>query len=310
MKKERDMFKKNLILLLILMHSTLYAQNDIVIYHAYGNSHQLILQGRMEKEKKFKEVTKEDGWFKNLWRRLREVEGNEIKGKNIIASIGHERFQTRGDCEGYFEFNIRTKKALGSGYKIIDLHIENNPNIHKTTATIIGSEPLVGIISDFDDTMIVSNVTNKIKLGLNTMFKNYKQRIIVPSMLDRFHKILAQNPKNSPSTLFVLSGSPQQLFIPVNAFLDYYHFPKRTLILKKAHGDHKDPLTDQFAYKTQKIERLIKLYPNIKWAMFGDSGEKDLEVYRFIKRKYPRRVKTYYIRNVQSGEILEFSQDI
>jgi len=299
------MFKKNLILLFILVGSTLYAKNNIVVYHAYGNSHQLIIQGRMVKEKKFKEVNKDDGVFKNLWRRLRELKGDEIKSKNIIVSIGHETFQTKGDDEGYFEFNINTKKALQSGYKTIDLQIENNPKIKKTRVTIIGSEPLVGIISDFDDTIIVSDVTNKIKLGFNTMFKNYKQRKIVPSMLERFNEILSQNPKGSPSTLFVLSGSPQQLFTPVDSFLDYYHFSERTLILKKAHGDNKDPLTDQFAYKTQKIERLLKLYPKMKWVMFGDSGEKDLEVYRFIKSKYPHKVKAYYIRNVESGEILE-----
>ena len=300
------MFKK-ILLLTILFIGIGHAKDNIVVYHAYGNTHQLIIQGRMEKKKEFKEVTKDDGWFRNLWRRLREVEGDELESKNIIATIGNETFQIKGDDEGYFEFNIRTKKALESGYKTIDLNIENNPNIHKTTTTIIGSEPLVGIISDFDDTIIVSDVTNKIKLGLNTMFKNYKQRTVVPTMLERFNKILAQNPKGSPSTLFVLSGSPQQLFIPVKSFLDYYHFPKRVLILKKAHGENKDPLTDQFAYKTQKIERLIKLYPNMKWVMFGDSGEKDLEVYRFIKNKYPHKVQAYYIRNVESGTILTHS---
>ncbi|SFV65585.1 hypothetical protein MNB_SV-12-1969 [hydrothermal vent metagenome] len=262
----------------------------------------------MLKEKEFTKVTKEDSWCKNLWRRLRELQRDEIEGKNIIASIKHEVFQTKGDDEGYFEFNVSSKKSLKSGYKTIDLQIENNPDIKKAMATVIGSEPLVGIISDFDDTIIVSDVNNKIKLGFNTMFKNYKQRTIVPSMLERFNKILAQNPKNSPSTLFVLSGSPQQLFIPINSFLDYYHFPKRVLILKKLHGDNTDSLSDQFAYKSQKIERLIKLYPNIKWLMFGDSGEKDLEVYRFIKSKYPHKVKAYYIRDVQNGEILELDE--
>ncbi|HGZ71241.1 MAG TPA: DUF2183 domain-containing protein, partial [Nitratifractor sp.] len=49
--------------------------------------------------------------------------------------------------------------------------------------------------------------------------------------------------------------------------------------------------------------RLIGLYPNMKWVMFGDSGEKDAEVYRYIKEKYPDRVIRYYIRDIESGEI-------
>jgi len=299
------MVKKSLFLLLILANS-LFAKSDIVVYNAYGNTHYIIIQGRMEKEKSYKKVNRDDSWFKNLFRRLREIEANEIKGKNIFATINQESFQTKGDSEGYFEFDIKTKKAIKSGYKSIELQIQNNPDIKRVKATIIGAKPLIGIISDFDDTLIISNVTNKIKLGINTMFKNYQQRKIVPGMVERFNKILAQNPKNSPNALFVLSGSPQQLFKPINSFLNYYNFPKRVLILKKAHGDNKDPLTDQFAYKTQKIKRLIKLYPNIKWVMFGDSGEKDLEVYRFIKSKYPNKIKEYYIRNIQSGKIFKY----
>ena len=54
-----------------------------------------------------------------------------------------------------------------------------------------------------------------------------------------------------------------------------------------------------------KIKRLMKLYPNMKWIMFGDSGEKDYEVYHAIKKRYPHKVIQYYIRNVKSGEIKE-----
>jgi len=304
------MFKKILLLLstLFLSTSALHAKDNIVVYHAYGNSHQIVIQGRMGKKKTFKEVKEDDNWFRNLWRRARQVEGNEIESQTIFTSVNHEKFETKGDDEGYFEFNITTQKALKTGYEKIALNIEGNSNIHETEVMVIGSEPLVGIISDFDDTMIVSDVTNKIKLGYNTVFKNYKQRTVVPTMLERFQKILAQNPKDAPSTLFILSGSPQQLFIAVEDFLAFHHFPKHTLLLKKAHGNNKDPLTDQFAYKTQKIERLIKLHPKMRWVMFGDSGEKDAQVYKFIKEKYPHSVISYHIRDVDSGVIREYNK--
>jgi len=302
------MLKRSLLLsiLLLLSSSMLHAKDNIVVYHAYGNTHHIVIQGRMVEKKSFKEVKQDDNWFRNLWRRVRQVKGDEIKNQTIFASVNHEKFKTKGDDEGYFEFNIMTKKALKSGYKEIALNIEKNKNIHKTEVTIVDSQPLVGIISDFDDTIIVSDVTNKIKLGYNTIFKNYKQRIVVPTMLKRFQKILAENPKDTPSTLFILSGSPQQLFLPIEDFLTFHHFPKHTLILKKVHGENKDPLTDQFAYKTQKIERLIRLYPQIKWVMFGDSGEKDAQVYKFIKDKYPNRVISYYIRDIETGTIREY----
>ena len=294
---------KKILLTTILFLNIGYTKDNIVVYNAYGNNHQLTIQGRMQKKREFKEVSKDDGVLRNLYRRVKQIKNDEIKNKTIYLHLKNETFKTKGDDEGYFEFNIKTEQSLPMGYHKILLNIEGNKNIHETNATIIDSTPLIGIISDFDDTIIVSNVTNKISLGINTMFKNYKQRTLIPTMLERFKKILSQNPKAIPSTLFILSGSPQHLFRPIEQFLEYHHFPKHTLILKKAHGENLDPLTDQFAYKSQKIERLIKLYPNIKWVMFGDSGEKDREVYRAIKEKYPKRVLEYYIRDVESGEI-------
>jgi len=306
------MFKKILLFssLLFLSSSTLHAKDDIVVYHAYGNAHQIVIQGRMEEKKTFSEAKEDDNWFQNIWRTVRQVKGDEIKNQTIFALVNGEKFETKGDDEGYYEFNITTQQALKTGYEKVALNIKGNSNAHTTEVTVIGSEPLVGIISDFDDTMIVSDVTNKIKLGYNTVFKNYKQRTVVPTMLEWFQKILAQNLKDAPSTLFILSGSPQQLFFAVEDFLTFHHFPKHTLILKKAHGENKDPLTDQFAYKTQKIERLIKLYPKMRWVMFGDSGEKDAEIYKFIKEKYPNKVISYHIRDVESGVIGEFGKPI
>jgi phosphatidate phosphatase APP1 len=122
-------------------------------------------------------------------------------------------------------------------------------------------------------------------------------------MVDRFQKILKENPPKEPSRLFFLSGSPQHLFTYIEKFLDYNNFPKHVTILKQVHGDNSDSLFDQMAYKTEKIEELIALYPDMQWLMFGDSGEKDKDIYTFIKEKYPSKVKGYYIRNVESGEI-------
>jgi len=299
------MFKKliKILLIILLVSIPLQANDNIVVYNAYGNTHRLFIQGRMQNKTSLRKISKEDGWLKNAWRRVWQVKGNDIESHDIALMLKGEHFSTKGDDEGYFEFDITSKRVLNTGYEKVILNIEGNRNVHESNATIIGPEKLLGIIADFDDTLIISNVPNKIKFVAKTVFKNYKQREIVPGMQQRFEKILSQNPEGSPSTLFILSGSPQQLFTPIEAFLNFHHFPEHTLILKKAHGERLDPLIDQFAYKTQKIERIIKLYPNMTWVMFGDSGEKDAEVYKAIRTKYPKKVKAYYIRNVESGKI-------
>ena len=167
------MLKKILLLSSALMLSTsvLHANDNILVYHAYGNAHQIVIQGRMEEKKTFSEAKEDDNWFQNIWRTARQVKGDEIKNQTIFARLNGEKFETKGDDEGYFEFNIKTQKALKSGYEKIALNIEGNSNALKTEVTVVGLEPRVGIISDFDDTIIVSDVNNKIKLGYNTVLK-------------------------------------------------------------------------------------------------------------------------------------------
>jgi len=277
--------------------------DNIELYNAYGNEHQLIVHGRTVIKEKRDEVGKKDSGFSNAWNKIDFFHSDELKNKKIFLTIGNEKFETKGDDEGYFRFNIKTVKKLTMGYKLVNLQIKDNKKIHHAKATIIGSKKLVGIISDIDDTVVFSDVTKKVELFFNTFWKNYKQREVIPTMVKRFKKILSQNPPNKPSRLFFISGSPEQLFTPIEKFLEYNHFPQHITILKHIHGDNKDPLFDQFAYKIDKIENLITLYPKMQWVLFGDSGERDKEVYKFIKKKYPSSIRAYYIRDIDSGKI-------
>jgi len=291
--------------IMLLLNLYLFSKGNIVVYSAYGNMTHINIQGRMQKIKNFKSVEAGDNWLKNSYRRLREVETHEIKNRTIIANIDGAIYETKGDNEGYFNFNINLAKPVKDGYKEVLLNIKDSKNITKTKALIL-SKPLIGIISDFDDTLIVSNVTDKLKLGANTLFKNYKQRKAVDIMDRWFKEILAKNPKNSPSTLFIVTGSPLQLYRPIKGFLKYHNFPQNILLLKKLNGKNSDSISKQFSYKVKKIEKLIKLYPNMRWYMFGDSGEKDSEVYAHIKAKYPKKIIKYNIRDIKTGNFDSF----
>jgi phosphatidate phosphatase APP1 len=304
--KKVMMFKLLILSLFIGCASKNSITSNIEVYNAYGNEHQLFVHGRMLIKDKENNVSKEDSGYTNIWNSINFFHNDEIKNKKVFLTVDKNSYETKSDDEGYFDFNIRTKNRLSMGYKKIDLQIEKNPNIHHAEATIITAQKMIGIISDIDDTVVVSDVTNKTELLLNTFWKNYKQREVIPTMVERFQKILLDNPPTKPSRLFFLSGSPQHLFTSIEKFLEYNHFPKHVTILKQVHGDNSDPLFDQMAYKTAKIEELIELYPNMKWVMFGDSGEKDREVYESIKKRYPSKVKGYYIRDVVSGEIGSF----
>jgi len=284
--------------------NTSTTNDQIELYNAFGNEKHLLVEGRTVNKSQESVVSENDNGYTNVWNALNFFQNDELKHKKVFLTIDKEKYETQSDNEGYFKFNTTLSKERAMSYMPIFLRTENNKNSHNTQATILSSQKeMVGIISDIDDTVVISDVPDKTELLINTFWKNYKQREVIPTMVERFQKILAANPPAQPSRLFFISGSPKQLYLPIEKFLTYNHFPKHVLILKQTHGKNKDSLTDQLAYKTKKIEALIALYPHMKWVMFGDSGEKDLETYEGIKEKYPDKVKAYYIRNVNSGEI-------
>jgi len=286
--------------------NNLKGDDNIEIYTAYGNTNQLLISGRALVKEKNQFVDENTSGFSNFLSIVDFFFSNEIENPSIIVDVAGQRWSFTGDDAGYFELDIPSSLGFAQGYEEVNLTLEDNTFTHTTKANIIPNKKFVGIISDIDDTVIVSDVTSKVDLVYNTFWRNYTQREVVPNMATKFKTILAENTNEAPSKLFFISGSPNQLFTPIEKFLELHNFPEHTLILKKIQGDNSDSLLTQITYKTKKIERLIKLYPKMTWVLFGDSGEKDEEIYTAIKEKYPTKIKEFYIRNVETKELKLF----
>jgi len=290
---------KKLLPLTLFSLLPLLADADIQLQTCYGNPRTVIVEGRVLEERTVKESQEEDSWLKNTWKKVKLLVNDEVKNEKISLVIGGEVYENLTDDEGYFEFEINNTKAPWKNHENIEIYLDElNVSIH-ASAFIVDDSVKVGVISDFDDTVIVSDVTSKLNLVKNTFFKNYKQRKLVIGMKEKFEKVLS----TSDTPLFFVTGSPKQLYPAIHDFLNYHKFPKRTLITKKAHGNNADPLFDQLGYKVEKIERLMKLFPQIAWCCFGDNGEKDKEVYSALLKKYPKQIKEIYIRDVDSTKI-------
>jgi len=284
-----------LLLLLPLFSTPLMAKVSIELYNCYGNPYKMMISGRVLETKEHQEQKRDDAWFKNSWHKLKHLINSEVKNEAISVKIGELEKEAKTDDEGYFRFEIFNKKEAWRNHQKVELSL-NQQNISTSVlALVLDKSTTKGVISDFDDTIIVSNVINKLKLLNNTLFKNYKQRKLVQEV--------AKKIKASNAPLFIVTGSPRQLQSSIDKFLDYHHFQKRTIITKKAHGDNADPLFDQLSYKFSYIEKLIELFPHIVWDCYGDSGEKDKEVYFALAKKYPHNIGKIYIRDVESGQV-------
>lgn len=159
----------------------------------------------------------------------------------------------------------------------------------------------LSIISDLDDTIKISNVTNKQELIKNTFMRPFQA---VPGMA----KLYQQWQQNHAAIFHYVSASPWQLYPELSAFMQASQFPRGLFYMKSFRlkdSSFLNLFSDPVEYKKEIIESIFTRYPNREFILVGDSGEKDPEVYGMLARQYPERVKRILIRQVGDHNSLE-----
>lgn len=149
------------------------------------------------------------------------------------------------------------------------------------------------IISDIDDTVKISEVTDKRRLIENTFVEPFR---VVPGMNGLYRRWC----ENGASLHFVSNG-PWQLYTPVAAMLRGDSFPEATFHMQQLRLKDASLATlfgDPMARKVEVIEELLRRYPKRRFVCVGDSGEKDPEAYGELARRFPMQVERILIRKV------------
>ena len=272
-------------------------KGKILFYFAYGTPDAITLEGRIYRIKNQVEAKESDSVKQNIKRNLKYFIAEEYKKYPFQVQLNGTTWQLETDAEGYFQTRIIPPDGLTYGWHTV--------TAQGTTATghgkllIASPHNPVGIISDLDDTIMISDVLRKHTLLENTLLKNPQQRQAVPGVAALYNTLTQRNPTPESTALFYLSASPRQLHDNITDFLRLNHFPKGVLITRKIGLDGtSDPLIDTFTYKTEKISQILDLIPETKFILAGDDGEKDPEIYNWIWQRYPDRIEAIWIRRV------------
>ena len=151
----------------------------------------------------------------------------------------------------------------------------------------------ISVISDIDDTIKTTHVTDHRQLLDNTFFKDFQEISGMPAL----YRQLALH----DVAIHFVSSSPWQLYDPLRKFIHRTGFPWATLNLKNIRF-HDETLFNLFKKGTKtkplKIEPILRQYPERRFILIGDSDEQDPEVYGDIARRYPTQIHRILIRNV------------
>lgn len=279
-----------------------------VPYLGFGNGKRLWIKGRLLDEVAFREQSGEDSGWANLVALYQRLESDEVAHSRVLAKVNGSTHEAVTDRGGYFAFDITLDAPLAGGWHRVGLEFPDHlqpdgqmgGQVLRAEAEVMvpADSARFGIISDIDDTVLWTNVTNKLNMALMLARTNSHTRKPFKGVA-AFYRALrdgAGGAEDNP--LFYVSSSPWHLFGPLVDFLRLQDIPVGPLMLRELSVRHVLKLNEHGSHKLEQIERILDFYPDMQFILVGDSGEQDPEIYTEVVRRHPKAVRMIYIRNV------------
>jgi phosphatidate phosphatase APP1 len=196
--------------------------------------------------------------------------------QTVTWRAGPHSWSTRTDHRGYWALSGSPLLSLAPGWH----EVVTEPAASSAAAFLVpDSRNHIGIISDLDDTILVTGVASRRSFLRNSLLVPPEKRLAVPRMAQAYRKIVNALPNPAAAPVFYLSATPRQLTDNVRRFLDLAGYPRGVLLLKQVAREGADPLREHAAYKSLRIGAILDAFPAVRFHLVGDDGGGDPEIY-------------------------------
>ncbi|WP_332673287.1 App1 family protein [Aromatoleum sp.] len=276
----------------------------IAAYAGYGTQECVLIQGRVLKDEAFAVPTPNDRTLRNLIELYKRLETDEVPGAGLRVRFAGLDEPLVADAEGHFSVELSPAVPLErSGWHEAELELVSP--VPRSAGVRVAAPVLVppptarfGVISDIDDTVVWTNVRNKLRMLMLLIRSNAHTRKPFKGVA-AFYRALADGAGGDEGNpIFYVSGSPWNLYTPLVEFLRLQDIPAGPLLLRDFSRQSLLSSRHQHRHKLENIERILRRFPDLPFVLIGDSGEKDPEVYAEIVHAHPGRIRAIYIRSV------------
>src|SRR5690606_26318810 len=156
-----------------------------------------------------------------------------------------------------------------------------------------------GVVSDIDDTVMVTALPRPALAAWNTFVVDEHARRSVTGMAVLYDRIRRQH----QSTPFIyLSTGAWNVAPTLRRFLSRNLYPAGPLLLTDWGPTHDRFFRSGREHKREQLRRLASEFPEVRWLLFGDDGQHDEDIYGEFVRQHPRNVAAVAIRQLSAGE--------
>jgi phosphatidate phosphatase APP1 len=214
----------------------------------------------------------------------------------VTVIVDGERHDVIADRGGVIDKVLPAK--LEPGWQTIEVAVEDGDAI-EAPVFIIASDVRFGIVSDVDDTVMVTALPRPLLAAWNSFVVNEHARQPVPGMAVLLER-LSREHRGSP--VIYLSTGAWNVAPTLIRFLRRNLYPSGAILLTDWGPTHDRLFRSGQDHKKTNLRRLAEEFPDIRWLLVGDDGQHDDAIYTGFAIDHPANVAAVAIRELSPAE--------
>lgn len=295
-------------------------------YMGFCNGEEAYLSGSVMEDKGLEKPKPGQSLRANMLAMIKRYISDEIAGVRVKITFLDQTKVVETNELGIFHCHLKIDTLRTdhpsfetAHYVLLDEVVESQGRVvAEERVLMVSGGPPFGIVSDIDDTIMVSHSTNTAKKLKLMLFKNAHTRVPFEGVA-AFYRALQKGGahQQGPNPLFYVSSSEWNLYDLLADFMAFRNIPAGPFMLqelehsifhfwKSGGGTHE--------HKLKKILFLLSFFKDLNFILIGDSGQRDPQLYLKAARQAPGRIKAVYIRCIgkahKNRHVLEIAQEM
>jgi len=274
----------------------------IVAYRGYGRKDKAVVKGHVFSKYGLKDPT-ENSIIDNFRQMAKRYRLKTMPTIPVVITIRDERFESYTDGTGLFHSTI-TMKFPEPGWYEYYVNVKDDDEVFRGRIHI-SDDISTAVLSDIDDTLLISHVNQMLKMVWVLMVKNALTRKPVPRINMLYEAIRNFNQDVFPSDFFYVSNSEWNLYDFLMDFMQTNNIPDGVFFLQRLKTGFWDmvkagkKLND---HKYDSILALFNFFDKKSFILVGDNGQRDLAIYSSVAESFAGRIKGVIIRELPNPQ--------
>lgn len=279
---------------------------DLKLYRGYVNDESLVVFGHLFESWAPDKYSIERKGIKHAHAILHKFRIEPLPNYEVRLKFRNVDVTTKTQEDGYFRFSIPFNDTLEPGWHRYEVTCKMYEFGMVEAGELLKPYPgQLGIISDIDDTFLVSHSNTFFKKLYVMLSRNINKRKIFEDVVKHYQKLsqAGQEHEKAFNSFFYVSSSEWNLYDFIDEFAEMHKLPKAVIKLKAIKTGLRDFVKTgrgNHDHKFVKIKDIISFYPHLQYVLLGDDSQHDPYLYERIVKTFPMNVKAIYIR--QTGK--------